>query len=120
MQDIEREAPTLFTEAPAWDDKRMVERNECAFTLLTIAQCRGIRPANQLRPVAMHNLGKGSWQRVLDVIQERRVSIEVGESLCFKFKALATKVIVNKFKHRALGGIGRIYGRKRSQDRLLI
>jgi hypothetical protein len=68
----------------------------------------------------MHNLGKGSRQRVFDILQERRVSIEVGESPCLKLKALATKVIVDKVKHRALGGVGRVYGRKRSQDRLLI
>ena len=68
----------------------------------------------------MHDLSKGSWQRVLDIVQERRVSIEVGESLCLELKTFTAEVIIDKVKHSALGSIGRVAARKRSQDRLRI
>ena len=112
--------PTLFTESPAWDDKRVIERNERALARLAVTQGRGIRPADQLRPVAMHDLGKVSQQRVRDPVQKRRIRIEVGECLCLELQALATEVIVDKVKHGTLGGVGRVDRRKCSQDRLLI
>jgi hypothetical protein len=68
----------------------------------------------------MHNLGKSSWKRVLDAVQERRVGIEVWESFCLELKSFTAKVIVDKLKHSALGSAGGVDGCKRSQDRLRI
>ena len=68
----------------------------------------------------MHDLGKSSRQRLFDIPQERRVEIEARESLCLELKSFATEVVVDEVQHRALGGVGRVYGRERSQDRLLI
>jgi hypothetical protein len=68
----------------------------------------------------MYDLGKSSRQRLFDIAQERRVGIEVGESPCLELKSFATEVIVDEFQYSALGGVGRVYVRKRSQDRLLI
>jgi hypothetical protein len=68
----------------------------------------------------MHDLSKGSRQRVFDMVQERRVSIEVGKSLRLELKTLATEITVDELKHRTLGGVGEVYGGKSSQDRLLI
>ena len=65
-------------------------------------------------------MGKAPQQRVRHVVQERRISIEVGESLRLEFKAFAAKVIVDKVKYGTLGGISRVDGRKCSQDGLLI
>ena len=98
----------------------MVERDECALTLNAITQCRGIRPANQLRPVTMHDSRKSSRQRVLDIVQERGVSIKVWKSFCLELKSFAAEVIVDELKHGALGSAGRVDGCKRSQDRLRI
>jgi hypothetical protein len=68
----------------------------------------------------MHDLGKSSRQRVLDIVQERGVGIEVRESFCLELKSFASKVIVDELKHSALGSAGRIDGCKRSQDRLRV
>lgn len=68
----------------------------------------------------MHDFGKGSRQRVPHMVQERWVSIEVRKSVLLELKTLATEIIVDEIKNRALGSVGRVYGRKRSQDRLLI
>jgi hypothetical protein len=65
----------------------------------------------------MHDLSKSPRQRVLDIIQERGVSIEVWKSFCLELKSFATEVIVDELKHSALGGVGRVDGRKCSQDR---
>jgi hypothetical protein len=54
------------------------------------------------------------------MVQERWVSIEVRKSVLLELKTLATEIIVDEIKNRALGSVGRVYGRKRSQDRLLI
>jgi len=68
----------------------------------------------------MYDLGKAPQQRVRHVVQERRISIKVGESLCLEFKALAAEVVVDKVKDGTLGGTSRVDGRKCSQDRLRI
>lgn len=68
----------------------------------------------------MHDSGKSSRQRVLDVVQEGGVSIEVWESFCLELKSFAAEVIVDELKHGALGSAGRVDGCKRSQDRLRI
>jgi hypothetical protein len=68
----------------------------------------------------MHDLGKSSRHRVLDVVQERGVSIEVWESFCLELKSFAAEVIVDELKHSALGSAGRVDGCERSQDRLRI
>ena len=98
----------------------MVERDERTLTLNVITQRRRIRPANQLRPVTMHDLGKSSRQRVLDVVQERGVSIEVWESFCLELKSFPAEVIVGELKQSTLSSAGRVDGRKRGQDRLRI
>ena len=68
----------------------------------------------------MHDSGKSPRQRVLDIVQERWVSIEVGESFCLELKSFASKVIVDELKHSALGSAGRVDRCKRSQDRLRV
>jgi hypothetical protein len=68
----------------------------------------------------MHDSGKSSRHRVLDIVQERRVRIEVWESFCLELKSFASKVIVDELKHSAFGSAGRVDGCKRSQDRLRI
>ena len=68
----------------------------------------------------MHDSGKSSRQRVLDIIQERGVSIKIWESFCLELKSFAAKVIVDELKHRALGSAGRVDGCKSSQDGLRI
>jgi hypothetical protein len=112
------ESPTLLAEPPTWNHERMVKWNKCALARRPIAKCGRIRPTDELSPIAMHNLGKGSKQRVCDVVQEGRVGVEVGKSLCLKLETFAAKVGVYKVKHGALGGIGRVDGRKCSKDRL--
>jgi len=66
----------------------------------------------------MHDLGKGSEQRVCDVVKERWVCVKVGQSLCLKLETFATEVAVYEVEHGTLGGIGRVDRRKRSKDRL--
>ena len=68
----------------------------------------------------MHDLGKCSQQWVRDVVQKRRISIEVGEGLSLELETLAAEIIVDKAKHGAFGGVGRVDGRKCGQDGLLI
>jgi hypothetical protein len=68
----------------------------------------------------MDDLGKCSQQRIRDIVQKRRISIEVGEGFCLELEALAAKVIVDKIKHSAFGGVCRIDGCKCGQDGLLI
>jgi hypothetical protein len=68
----------------------------------------------------VHDLRKRFEQRVRNIVQKRRGSVEVGKNLCLELKALATEVIVDKVEHSAFGGIGRVDQRKCSQDRLLI
>jgi hypothetical protein len=68
----------------------------------------------------MDDLGKAPQQGVRHVVQERRVSIKVGGSLCLEFKAFAAEVIVDKVKDGTLGGTSRVERRKCSQDRLRI
>jgi hypothetical protein len=68
----------------------------------------------------MHDLRKRFEQWVRNVVQKRRVSVEVGESLRLELKALATEVVVHKVEHSTFCGVGRIDRRKRSQDGLLI
>ena len=65
----------------------------------------------------MHDSGKSPRQWVLDIVQERGVSIEVWESFCLELKSFASKVIVNELKHSALGSVGRVDRCERSQDR---
>jgi hypothetical protein len=68
----------------------------------------------------MHDPGKSSWHRVLDIFQERGIGIEVRESFCLELKSFASKVIVDELKHSAFGSAGRVDGCKRSQDRLRV
>jgi hypothetical protein len=68
----------------------------------------------------MHDLGKSSRYRVLDVVQERGVNIEVWETFCLELKSFAAEVIVDELKHCALGSASRVDGCERSQDRLRI
>ncbi len=94
----------------------MIKRNKRALAGLSIAKCRRIRPTDELGPIAMHNLGKGSEQWVRDVIQERWICVKIGQSLCLKLETLATEVAVYKVEHGTLSGIGGVYGRKSSKD----
>lgn len=68
----------------------------------------------------MHDLGKSSRKRVLDIVQERGVSTEVWESFCLELKTFAAEVIIDELKHSAFGSVGRVDRCKRSQDRLRI
>ena len=68
----------------------------------------------------MDDLGKAPQQRVRHIVQERRVSIKVGEILCLEFKAFTAEVIVDKVKDGTLGGTSRVDRRKCGQDRLRI
>jgi hypothetical protein len=68
----------------------------------------------------MDGLGKCPQQWVRDVVQKRRISIEVGEGLCLELETLAAEIVVHKVKHSAFGGVGRVDGRKCGQDGLLI
>ena len=96
----------------------MVKWNKRAFARRSIAECRRICPTNELGPIAMHNLGKGFEQRVCDIVQERRVCVKIGKSLCLKLETFASEVAVYEVEHGTLSGIGGVDGRKCSKDRL--
>jgi hypothetical protein len=96
----------------------MVKWNKRALARLSITEYGRIRPTDELGPIAMHDLGKGSEQWVCDVVQERRVCVKVGKSFCLKLETFASEVAVYEVEHGTLGGIGGVEGRKCCKDRL--
>lgn len=75
------ESHTLFAESSTWNYESIIKWNKRTLARHPIAKCRGIRPTDKLSPIAMHNLGKRSEQRVRDVVQEGWVCVKVGKSL---------------------------------------
>lgn len=100
----------------------MIERNERALARAAVTESRSVRPAGQLRPVAVDDLGKAPHQRVRHLLQEGRVGLKVGEGLRLELEAFAAEVVVDEGEDGTLGHRGaaagrRVEGCERGQDR---
>jgi hypothetical protein len=83
----------------------VVERDERALALAGLAQLVAVRAADEVRPVAVHGLRPRAHGRVLDVLEERRRGVKVGERDGGELEALALEVRVGEVEHGALGAV---------------
>lgn len=99
---------TDFPETTTGDDEGVVQGNERALTSNAIAKGRIVGVPDELRPVTVDDARPGLDKRVLDVIEEGGIGIEIGKSRRLQFEAFAGKVRIDELFHSTNGRVGAV------------
>lgn len=101
----DRKRLTLLPETTPWHNESVVQRNECALAVNSIAQSSLIGRPDEVEPVAVHLLSESPDNVVGDIRQELRLLHKVRQLERLELPALSAKVLIDKVEDVANVGL---------------